>query len=275
LVDLHGDVIAPASPADTSWNLSATQTDTNEFGVPSADAPATGSRYDYLGTDERARDVNSGLQLMGSRVYNPVTGRFLQMDPVLGGSANSYDYCSADPVNCSDLNGQAVPWAWLSSPKAKAAVKWIHAMAVLKAKRVRAARSAAAALRWIYQQERDVAEMLANIVLYHSAKGCTESATVTCEYGEQPAALYAYGGGPGSDVGQSSGDCVLTSEGDCAGHTTPWNPVDAISQILNVTQCSPIGAGAKVVVDTPAAWLFVVTTASACGLAAYNAFHHH
>ncbi len=43
---------------------------------------------------------------MGARLYNSATGRFLQVDPVLGGSANAYDYCRQDPVNCNDLNGQ-------------------------------------------------------------------------------------------------------------------------------------------------------------------------
>jgi hypothetical protein len=31
---------------------------------------------------------------------------FLQTDPIPGGSANAYDYCSQDPINCYDLNGQ-------------------------------------------------------------------------------------------------------------------------------------------------------------------------
>jgi hypothetical protein len=42
---------------------------------------------------------------MGVRVYNPATGRFLQVDPIPGGSANPYDYCNQDPINCYDLMG--------------------------------------------------------------------------------------------------------------------------------------------------------------------------
>lgn len=43
---------------------------------------------------------------MGARLYVPAIGRFLQTDPVQGGSANDYDYCNADPINCTDLDGQ-------------------------------------------------------------------------------------------------------------------------------------------------------------------------
>ncbi len=46
---------------------------------------------------------------MGQRLYLPSTGRFLSLDPVAGGSANPYDYCNADAVNCTDLDGT---FAW-------------------------------------------------------------------------------------------------------------------------------------------------------------------
>jgi RHS repeat-associated protein len=106
LINLHGDVIGPAATTDTTWNLSASQTQTDEYGLSSTN---TTSRYDYLGTHQRKRD-NSRLQLMGERVYNPTTGRFLQPDPVLGGSANNYDYVNGDPVNNTDIGGQATSY---------------------------------------------------------------------------------------------------------------------------------------------------------------------
>jgi hypothetical protein len=43
---------------------------------------------------------------MGVRVYVPQLGRFLQVDPVVGGSANDYDYANQDPINTYDLDGR-------------------------------------------------------------------------------------------------------------------------------------------------------------------------
>ncbi|MGH7157528.1 MAG: RHS repeat-associated core domain-containing protein [Candidatus Saccharimonadales bacterium] len=42
---------------------------------------------------------------MGARVYLPTTGRFLQVDPVEGGTLNAYTYVN-DPVNGNDYSGQ-------------------------------------------------------------------------------------------------------------------------------------------------------------------------
>jgi RHS repeat-associated protein len=54
-----------------------------------------------IGTDTDA----GGIVLMGARLYNPATGRFLQVDPIFGGSCNAYDYVCQDPVNGLDLSG--------------------------------------------------------------------------------------------------------------------------------------------------------------------------
>ncbi|MET8407987.1 hypothetical protein ABZV34_07740 [Streptomyces sp. NPDC005195] len=45
---------------------------------------------------------------------------FLQTDSVAGGSANPYDYCNGDPVNCADTSGQCPSW---KHPIKKAACK--------------------------------------------------------------------------------------------------------------------------------------------------------
>ena len=44
---------------------------------------------------------------MGARQYVPGLGRFLEVDPVEGGSANDYDYVGGDPINDLDLDGLA------------------------------------------------------------------------------------------------------------------------------------------------------------------------
>jgi RHS repeat-associated protein len=56
-----------------------------------------------IGTDTDA----GGIVLMGARLYSPMTGRFLQVDPVFGGNCNAYDYVCQDPLNKLDLNGNS------------------------------------------------------------------------------------------------------------------------------------------------------------------------
>jgi hypothetical protein len=58
--------------------------------------------------------------LMGVRLYDPGTGRFWSRDPSPGGSATAYDYCSGDPVNCTDLDGH---WGMFASLVKKYAAK--------------------------------------------------------------------------------------------------------------------------------------------------------
>ena len=100
LSDLHGNIDVQALPSDTSWSSGWTPVD--EYGNEGNGT----ARYDYLGTAQRQRDTNSGLVLMGARVYNSATGRFLQVDPVAGGCSNAYAYVTGDPVNAADISGQ-------------------------------------------------------------------------------------------------------------------------------------------------------------------------
>jgi RHS repeat-associated protein len=103
LTNAHGDVVGTAN---SSGAFTANPT-TDPFGVASS-APA--NSLGYLGNDERFTTGGAlDLVQMGVRLYDPSLGRFLQPDPVPGGSANAYDYCSQDPVNCLDLQGT---WGW-------------------------------------------------------------------------------------------------------------------------------------------------------------------
>ncbi|WP_239393880.1 RHS repeat domain-containing protein [Frankia sp. CiP3] len=104
LVNLHGDVVATADDS-TAVSSIASFADSTEFGLP-VFASTAYPRYGWLGGKERSADALGGLVLMGVRLYNPLTGRFLQVDPLPGGNANPYDYCSGDPINCTDLDGQ-------------------------------------------------------------------------------------------------------------------------------------------------------------------------
>jgi RHS repeat-associated protein len=100
LTNLHGDVVATASMSGTATAL-LTTADSNEFGVPRE----PGGRYGWLGGLGRAVDPATNALLMGARVYLPTAGRFLQVDPVTGGSSNSYDYGGQDPVGNLDPAG--------------------------------------------------------------------------------------------------------------------------------------------------------------------------
>ncbi|MET0305828.1 MAG: RHS repeat-associated core domain-containing protein [Solirubrobacterales bacterium] len=99
LTNLHGDVVATASTSPEAPKLLATF-GFDEFGNPQQSSEA---KYGWLGGMQRRTELPSGVTQMGVRSYVPALGRFISLDPVLGGSANSYEYAEADPVNGLDL----------------------------------------------------------------------------------------------------------------------------------------------------------------------------
>jgi RHS repeat-associated protein len=101
LTNLHGDVVATAS-----LSLSAKEPTANfefdEYGNP---RKGSAGRYGWLGGKQRRTELPSGVIQMGVRSYVPAMGRFISVDPVLGGSANAYEYADGDPINGLDLLG--------------------------------------------------------------------------------------------------------------------------------------------------------------------------
>lgn len=60
-------------------------------------------------------DSESGLYLMGARYYDPSIGRFLQQDPLGGGSSSQYTYASGDPCNNGDPSGLTTCYHFVNS----------------------------------------------------------------------------------------------------------------------------------------------------------------
>lgn len=104
LTDLHGNVVARASVSETATKVTSTERAT-EFGVPTLAKPA---KYGWLGGDILPTELPSGVVAMGARSYVPEIGRFLQPDPLSGGSANSYAYTDGNPINETDGTGAFV-----------------------------------------------------------------------------------------------------------------------------------------------------------------------
>jgi RHS repeat-associated protein len=115
LSNVHGDIVAEAATSPTATSL-VRSGDDDEFGVPRT---AGANRNQWLGAKQRSTELSSGAIAMGQRMYLPSLGRFLQVDPVLGGSANSYDYANEDPTDIFDLDGRTAP-----SPCSYMARRW-------------------------------------------------------------------------------------------------------------------------------------------------------
>ncbi|GAA0592893.1 hypothetical protein GCM10010394_22720 [Streptomyces crystallinus] len=124
--NIHGDVLFTADGAATRtgavrlYDPYGQNIDPVNGALRDIPAPATaagGMDFGWLGRHERPVEHLAGQQAieMGARVYLPVLGRFLQVDPVPGGSANDYDYVDADPINGLDLAGT---FSWKSVVRA-------------------------------------------------------------------------------------------------------------------------------------------------------------
>jgi len=118
LSDLRGNVVGSATIGGTAIDSYASYT---EYGLARTAVPVEYEGYGWLGRFSRKSAGNvGGVTLMGARLYNPTTGRFLSRDSVQGGNDNAYVY-PPDPINKIDLDGRS----WLSRLIIKLIVKII------------------------------------------------------------------------------------------------------------------------------------------------------
>jgi RHS repeat-associated protein len=103
--DVQGNAVSSVSLNGGSM---AALTYYGDFGAV-RDGSASTTRYGWLGSAQRDSSALGGITLMGARLYNPATGRFLSRDAVYGGNDNTYVY-PADPINETDLNGECNPF---------------------------------------------------------------------------------------------------------------------------------------------------------------------
>jgi RHS repeat-associated protein len=117
--NLHGDTITSLQLPSTGYVAGPNELNVfDEYGVQQTlnpeDRPEGVSsqtnpstlfilNYGSLGQPQR-ETTDTGIQFMGARGYNPITGQFLSPDPIRGGNETPYNYPN-DPINKNDLNG--------------------------------------------------------------------------------------------------------------------------------------------------------------------------
>jgi RHS repeat-associated protein len=103
LTDAHG---TPTLYLDNTGQT-PTWRQSTPYGAPRGTAATWPDNRGFL--DKPVNDT-TGLSEVGARNYDPVTGRFISLDPVFDGTdpqqLNGYGYASNDPVNNSDPTGQ-------------------------------------------------------------------------------------------------------------------------------------------------------------------------
>ena len=109
----HGDIVATATQAGVKQGATRVYDPYGNLVTGTVPDNSAGNfDYGWLGEQQRPIEHEPTLEPvieMGARQYSPRLGRFLEVDPVEGGSANDYDYVAGDPVNAFDLDGT---WGW-------------------------------------------------------------------------------------------------------------------------------------------------------------------
>ena len=85
ITNMHDDLVTQIDKSATFTGLDTYAEQTEDGIARNPDVKVEGN-YGWPGGHKRSTDTVGGLTLMGARLNNPVSGRFLSMDPVPGGN---------------------------------------------------------------------------------------------------------------------------------------------------------------------------------------------
>lgn len=119
--NFHGDTAMTVNTAGVAtssvylYEPFGQTSNSSTFGTNSNPSNATDQSMGWASDPSRKTEGLFTLAIvqMGARVYLPSAGRFLQVDPVDGGSPNAYAY-AGDPINSTDYSGQSI-WSSIVS----------------------------------------------------------------------------------------------------------------------------------------------------------------
>ena len=101
------------------WTPVYSVTDTalyDGFGMTVSRTGSTATPFGFVGAGQYQSDGDSGLMLLGHRMYDTSVGRFISSDPAKAG-ANWYAYCGDNPLSRTDPSGLISlkdAWYWLT-----------------------------------------------------------------------------------------------------------------------------------------------------------------